>query len=167
MNALAIGFGIVGTCAGVFGLLAAVVQTRRLKSAEHRQKLLMWKTFRTITKLIVFLENSKAEKDKEIDPHVYGAHGLSMEAYRDLLSELVFLERNFTPATLLRWYQVGKLASEWEAQQACQFLETEQIDINSPDVRRLAQIIGRELVGETKERPPDFMSQSPTDSDFR
>ena len=147
------------------GFSLAGVQTFQLINSRKAHQLLVWKIIRAIRTQLVLSEASKRVEEK--DPDVYSAYRVNMELYRDLLAQAVSLERGFGPATLLRWYQVGKLGSRFELEQACHFLKTRQIDIQSEEVQRLSQLLGRETMREVREKGPDYITNTPAQGDFR
>jgi hypothetical protein len=115
---------LLGTLASVAGLLVAALQTVRLRELSRRNNADVWQSISTarsaMAKLEPCLKNAQDGAIREV-------YAKLTELFRHVLKQATLDERRFTEDTIKRWRVSGRLASDWQEQQARLFLPTNQI----------------------------------------
>jgi len=111
--------GILGTLASLAGVAVAIVQSSRMRELRRRTNADAWLSIRTVVAILRRLEESPFS---EQDPQIASVYARVADLYRHLLKQAILDEKDFNEETINSWLATGKICSDWQLEQARNFL---------------------------------------------
>lgn len=130
------GWAILQTIVATLGLVLALVQTLRYRSAKseldkvNRMKIAdIWANISMTLEAYETLEdarriNSRSENDPTLSAKLNSARRSVVAQYIQLLRQAAMAEPEFTEETVKEWQRVGRLENQWRVTQALRFVRT-------------------------------------------